>query len=490
MVIWWVVIATHAAALSTNLRGHVGRWLPPYRAVVTSREEAASISHGGMRLEVAENERDFTVCGELCAECFPSSSALQHSKVLRNPASLSNVFFDAAGEASVAMVLADDEVVGCAQLVPCVVRPEATDKPGERAFWVQYVCVREKARRKGAATTLMAWCECEAGRAAASSRATRGAEVWLAARQENAPALSLYKGLGFSADELPRRGHIVMRKRVPAVFAGVESTGPAARFDILGSSGGGPWATAADLVARSLVLVVAALIGTSCLVAPFFYESALNMFQSLFFGAGLAGVTQDLAAGLVTACVAEFIVSRQRPQKDDDNEVLDELGRDPSLAAQKLALWDITYGATADATLPIAVWQLFASAAEELYYRALILNGLHRGLALIIPDAAGAAVGLVASTALFAFAHADWAEDNDELKLNWLKETAPFGLVFGLLFLLQGDRLLAPLLAHAGLNTYWSAIDANKLKRVQDRQALADIFRRTRRELSSQGPGS
>lgn len=472
--LWWFCLGWSTAAWELPARPSLGR-----RAAVATERELSAVED--LRVTVARSPEDWEECGKLCLECFPTSSAARHARVLRAPGSLANIFFDAAGHASVGMLTDGSSTLGCAQLVPCVVRSEAS-AAGGRGFWVQYVCVTQAARRRGVATALMAWCEREAGRAAAASRSSRGADVWLAAREDNAPALALYARLGFRVENRSK-GHVLMRKLAGAVFAAADGddAGPAADFDLIARESN-PWTTVTTLAGPSMLLAAVALVGAACMIAPFHYDSPAGMFADLFVGGGAAGVAHDLVAGLVAAAIAEFFAARLRPARVD---ALADLERDPSLATQSLGLWDVTVGASTSATAPIAVWQLVASAAEEFYYRGLLLNGIDKGLGgLGAPAPLAAAIGLFFSTALFALAHTEWVAEGqsneDARKLDWLRDTAPFGLLFGLLFLAQGDRILAPVVAHAALNTYWCVLDAQNLQAVHDRQALADIFNRAR----------
>ena len=92
----------------------------------------------------------------------------------------------------------------------------------------------------------------------------------------------------------------------------------------------------------------------------------------------------------------------------------------------------------------------------------------------------------MATTALFAVAHAGWVDETgaeasasmseDDMRGDWLKETAPFGLLFGALFAATGHRLLAPVVCHTALNAYWSSVDAAKLRAAPERAKLAAIF--------------
>ena len=82
--------------------------------------------------------------------------------------------------------------------------------------------------------------------------------------------------------------------------------------------------------------------------------------------------------------------------------------------------------------------------------------------------------------------HAAWAEDpstaqtdsmsTEAMAEEWLVDVAPFGLLLGALFAGTHHRLLAPLVAHAALNTYWSALDAAKLREVADRERLQELL--------------
>ena len=66
--------------------------------------------------------------------------------------------------------------------------------------------------------------------------------------------------------------------------------------------------------------------------------------------------------------------------------------------------------------------------------------------------------------------------DRGELARQWLVDVAPFGLLLGLEFAATGHRLWAPVVTHATLNTYWSALDAAKLRGCGDRARLAELL--------------
>ena len=352
----------------------------------------------------------------------------------------------------------------------------------------------------------MAWCEAEAAAAARHSRA-EGCEIWLAVQETNEAARLLYESLGFAGDDdLVRRGHVIMRKTVPAAAAEAAPgtgdaspalRGPAASYDVINGFGPGPGGAVGALAAEaapSVLFAGVASLGASALVAPFFFAGR-GAPAPLAMGAALVGTPLDalgdVAVGLAAAAAAEAL----RPGDDDDADVLEALAANPSLAGQKAALWRVTGGGTLSplaAVVAIGLWQLAAAASEELYYRALLQNGATLALASLSgSQLLGDAVALVATTALFALAHAGWVDDDDgddpakadadamsadEMRDDWLRGTAPFGLLFGVLFAATGHRLLAPLACHTALNTYWSALDAAKLRDHPDRSKLAALF--------------
>jgi len=94
-------------------------------------------------------------------------------------------------------------------------------------------------------------------------------------------------------------------------------------------------------------------------------------------------------------------------------------------------------------------------------------------------------VSLVATTGLFAVAHAGFVQDvedgegamtQSEMILEWIVDVAPFGALLALEFAVTGHRLVAPLATHTALNTYWSALDAAKLCAAPDRERLAKLL--------------
>ena len=150
-------------------------------------------------LAVASNRGDLRAAAELCGVAFPPASADEHFRVLSDPACLANVFFDVRGRASVALLREDGLSIGCAQVVPCAVRKEASSSSiGKPVLWVQCLCVTPTSRRTGAARALMAWAEREASSAAQASGVDY-AEIWLAVQEANNAARSLYEGLAVVA---------------------------------------------------------------------------------------------------------------------------------------------------------------------------------------------------------------------------------------------------------------------------------------------------
>ncbi|KAJ8598098.1 hypothetical protein CTAYLR_005576 [Chrysophaeum taylorii] len=462
-------------------------------------EEATLVS-------VAREASDFEAAGKLCALCFPSSKASQHTKILRNPAALANVFFDAAGPSSLAVVREAKErrTVACAQLVPCLVREEACDDVDfsrRRAFWVQYVCVDASKRRRGLGSALMSWCEREASRAARLSEATN-VDLWLAVKDDNGPALTLYDRLGFDAVEGTRRGHVVMRKTVPPDLAeAAEPRGPASRFDLL-SSAGGPWGVVARSLSDSLLFAGLGLFGLFAVVCPAVYDfNPAAMARDLLVSGGPKAVVADVGVGLAAAIASQLFKNRQY-----NKGVVSEFREDMSYAAQKQQLWDLTSGATKQSgqlLAPLFFYLLPGVLSEELYYRGLVLNGLHR---IIVGRAdhiqplvsvVAAAFALLFSSTIFALAHVDWVQDDepdaDAKRLDWIKETFPDGLVFGLLLLLTNSRLVAPVVAHLATNFYWTLVEIDRFYEA-DRASLAAVFddlkRRQRNPLPSSSSSS
>ena len=447
-------------------------------------------------LAVASNRGDLRAAAELCGVAFPPASADEHFRVLSDPACLANVFFDVRGRASVALLREDGLSIGCAQVVPCAVRKEASSSSiGKPVLWVQCLCVTPTSRRTGAARALMAWAEREASSAAQAS-GVDAAEIWLAVQEANNAARSLYEGLGFTNDEGGLRlGHAVMRKSVPAAAAVTgDPRGPAASFDLVAAetpSSGPPLDKALQEAAPAGLVGVVALLGASALVAPFCYgglgePAPLAMWKSWI--GGPFSIISDVALGLVVACGAEL--ARKTLANDDaDDDPVAALEQNPSLAGQKAALWRVTGAATAspaDAVTAIAAWQLLVALSEELYYRGLIQNGAYHAVGAATGSGlVGDAVSLLGTSALFAVAHAGFVQDvedgegemsQSEMVMDWITDVAPFGAMLALEFAVTGHRIVAPLATHTALNTYWSALDAAKLRAAPDRERLAALL--------------
>ena len=447
-------------------------------------------------LAVASNRGDLRAAAELCGVAFPPASADEHFRVLSDPACLANVFFDVRGRASVALLREDGLSIGCAQVVPCAVRKEASSSSiGKPVLWVQCLCVTPTSRRTGAARSLMAWAEREASSAAQASGVS-DAEIWLAVQEANNAARSLYEGLGFVSDEGGLRlGHAVMRKSVPAAAAVTgDPRGPASEFDLVAAetpSSGPPLDKALQEAAPAGLVGVVALLGASALVAPFCYgglgePAPLAMWKSWI--GGPFSIISDDALGLVVACGAEL--ARKTLSNDDtDDDPVAALEQNPSLAGQKAALWRVTGAATAspaDAITAIAAWQLLVALSEELYYRGLIQNGAYHAVGAATGSGlVGDAVSLLGTSALFAVAHAGFVQDvedgegemsQSEMVMDWITDVAPFGAMLALEFAVTGHRIVAPLATHTALNTYWSALDAAKLRAAPDRERLAALL--------------
>ena len=479
-----LVLAAAATALQTTL--------PKRRRT----RLAATTATAERTLAVASNRGDLRAAAELCGVAFPPASADEHFRVLSDPACLANVFFDVRGRASVALLREDGLSIGCAQVVPCAVRKEASSSSiGKPVLWVQCLCVTPTSRRTGAARALMAWAEREASSAAQASGVS-DAEIWLAVQEANNAARSLYEGLGFTNDEGGLRlGHAVMRKSVPAAAAVTgDPRGPAASFDLVAAetpSSGPPLDKALQEAAPAGLVGLVALLGASALVAPFCYgglgePAPLAMWKS--WVGGPFSIISDVALGLVVACGAEL--ARKTLSNDDaDDDPVAALEQNPSLAGQKAALWRVTGAATAspaDAVTAIAAWQLLVALSEELYYRGLIQNGAYHAVGAATGSGlVGDAVSLLGTSALFAVAHAGFVQDvedgegemsQSEMVIDWITDVAPFGAMLALEFAITGHRIVAPLATHTALNTYWSALDAAKLRAAPDRERLAALL--------------
>ena len=446
------------------------------------------------RLKLATGAEDFRAASEVCEGSFPSgTTAAQHLKALENPGSLSNIFFNVAGEASLVLAYSDDEkAIACAQLVPCVIRAEATSDTlmiGKRAFWAQYVCVEESARKCGVAKALMKWCEAEAASAAHFCE-EKSADIWLATETENIAALKLYKGIGFHLDGL-RRNHVVMRKEIEELKPSKShEAGPASSYELRENQHKG-----AAWLPLFVEEIFPRLFGTffvfgafAATLAPFAYhQNAFDALRQLFIS---DSVFFDLGLGVASACFLELL-RRLLVEKTTD-DIIDELKNDTSLAAQKECLWRLTGGANAlESLFVLFLWQSAAVLSEEAYYRGFVLNGSSRVLATVLPPLLASALGLVLSTTLFALAHTSWVNDDnpqrDEQSLAWLKDTAPAGALLGLLFLATDGRILAPIICHLLANVYWCTRNLDALRNApQDElNSIFDNVRAERRKIKA-----
>mmetsp|Transcript_7828 Transcript_7828/g.27842 ORF Transcript_7828/g.27842 Transcript_7828/m.27842 type:complete len:365 (+) Transcript_7828:2-1096(+) len=341
--------------------------------------------------------------------------------------------------------------------------------------------------------------------AAAAGAAAPRADIWLAVEETNKAARQLYARIGYAAvdGEMEiRRGHVLLQKTVAAAPAAAEISaaerGSASTFDVLAPAP----ASLADFVAPHVLFSLVAVLGISALVSPLAYAGASPSppvaLLGDIFDARHCLPDAALAAGAAFAAERYRLARAARKAPVD---VLEELRADASLVAQKRALWRLTGGGAGSPARAVAVvgaWQLAAALGEELYYRGLVHGGAARALGHVFdgaPFSLAAALpyesvalplrlvadggALAVSTALFAAAHTLWVDDDDpgaaEKKADWIEQTAPFGALLGLLFATTNHRLLAPVLTHAFLNTYWCALDLAELRKVP-RQDLAQIF--------------
>jgi len=122
-------------------------------------------------------------------------------------------------------------------------------------------------------------------------------------------------------------------------------------------------------------------------------------------------------------------------------------------------------GAQAPALVSIVVWQLAIALAEEMYYRGFLQSAL-RFVASMFPSLPplllAEAVPLVFAAAIFGLVHTEFVPEevaepsgdgaSSDSKLRWFLITGSYGALYGLLFVLCGHTLQAPICMHAGIN--------------------------------------
>ena len=248
------------------------------------------------------------------------------------------------------------------------------------------------------------------------------------------------------------------------------------------------------------------VLGVSALLAPFGGPSVPKLlgiaapwhaYDGAFDGPSFGLIEMALGGGVAYLGVNDAL-------EDDASKALDYT---PAQAEQMRPLYEIAAG---EPSLPVAAaaigaWQLSIALAEELYYRGFVesagilaLSFPLRGTSVLSDNLAATAfvegLPLIVSAALFGLVHAEFvegagaAESGDanapapvanadgvvDTKAYWFRATAAYGVLYSLLYVGTGHRLLAPACCHAGLNVGLSlrdwkrmrATDASKLKRV------------------------
>ena len=250
------------------------------------------------------------------------------------------------------------------------------------------------------------------------------------------------------------------------------------------------WPSFGSNMAVQALYVAIPAFGISILLAPFGGESVPTLLGAearwfepiadVFLGTAVA------AASLYRGGVLSAAILGERESATLDYSA--------AQAEQMRPLWEI---AGSEPRLPIAVaaivaWQLSIAVAEELYYRGLVQSGVGFGLGAIghllagdafndgIASIAGVAcngVALLMASAVFGLVHTEFVQDGTpgETKEQWFREATTYGLLYGLLFLVSGDRLLAPVCAHAGINVGLCVRDWRRMRRT-DAAMLRQVF--------------
>ena len=241
-----MLLLSASAAVGFTLSQHSGRATSPlfqrksYIKRLAHANDATS-SASSLRLE---SPADPWATSAVLATSFPSTPRLTHAATLLAPrAVLANVFFDQTGPAMSAslvnagsngksMSIGDDKCVGCVQVLPARLRPEALNvlsndaakdyqDNGAYVYFVQSVAVIPAWRRKGNGERLMRWAE-QAALSAAAASATENKsssvspiELWLAVDENEAAALALHLNCGYQV-EGRAFGNLLLRKEVVA----------------------------------------------------------------------------------------------------------------------------------------------------------------------------------------------------------------------------------------------------------------------------------
>ena len=186
----------------------------------------------------------------------------------------------------------------------------------------------------------------------------------------------------------------------------------------------------------------------------------------------------------------------------------------PAQAEQMRPLYEISAGEPSllVAACAIGAWQLVVAIAEELYYRGFVESA---GVLAFSPlSSAGIggvcireAIPLLVSAALFGLVHTEFVQEPppegaegrggngaanapqepetgaplqpgqpvEESKAYWFRVTALYGVLYSLLYVVSGHRLLASTACHAGLNVGQALRDWEKMRATPDAE-LQRIF--------------
>ena len=382
-------------------------------------------------------DSDAWLCSDVLSDSFPSTSRLEHFAGLMVPQAFANVFFDAAGAASLGSVRSPESRLGCVQLLPATLRREALDamttaaaqeylvlEKTTRMFFIQSVAVRPGARRRGHGAALMRWAEEEAVRKAAQlENQVVPVELWLAVDADEAPALALHQRCGYEiVTNMPAFGNnLLLRKKIGAEShtRSIEESSSGDKGDTSQTAslcddsataivrpGPSVGALLRELGAQSAVVLVAAL-GISLLLAPFGGRSL----GALFSGGGRGGSLLALfgaTAGLGSEVLRRlFLISNGASAAapshggfwsslDLDEDLLAECRADESLRSQKAVVARVAGwgrgggirdgGSGSDSSLApssfvmeaifLTIWQGSVALSEEVYYRGFLQSGM------------------------------------------------------------------------------------------------------------------
>lgn len=407
-----------------------------------------------------------------------------------------NVYFNPSTHAVAVVREADgDEMVGVAQIIRCQLRYAAgadangSDASGRDVAFLQNVAVDARARRRGLAAALVAWCELEAARGIDGGGGVD--EVWLAVSPSNAAAIALYEALGYKTLG-ERMGQRIMSKAV------IPDDG--ADLGDLGAEFAEATLSLGDLgkeIAVQTMYVGIGCLGISALLAPFAGPSvpALVGVSGPWLpiapgGASALRLLAECAAGVGVATAELGRLGALSPSADERSSRRGSGAEyySGAQADQMAPLFRIVRGdrSALKVGAAVATWQLAVALAEELYYRGLLQSGVTRAaLAAAAPgavevwQASGAPPGigpllcevpaLLIASAVFGLVHIDFVLRNKDTSggddgagaagaagddaWTWFIATARYGALYGALFTLSGHRVIAPACAHAALNT-------------------------------------